>query len=68
MMKKKMDVTCIISSLVCLVPMILSIVLYSDLPEKMPIHWEATGATPHPSSYYFEVFFAKIPIDITSVY
>lgn len=49
-MKKKMDATCIISSFVCLVPMILSIALYSSLPEQLPIHWDATGAADHYAS------------------
>ncbi|WP_289396240.1 DUF1648 domain-containing protein [Bacillus sp. DX1.1] len=42
-MKKKIDLTCMISSVVCLLPMILSVVLYSDLPEQIPIHWDVKG-------------------------
>ncbi|WP_459503518.1 DUF1648 domain-containing protein [Bacillus sp. C1] len=55
-MKKKIDVTCIMSSFVCLVPMILAIVLYSDLPEQMPIHWNATGAADHYVSKNMVIF------------
>ena len=67
MMKKKMDVTCIISSFVCLVPMILSIVLYSDLPEQMPIHWGATGGADHYVSKNIVVFGMPLIMLVTNV-
>jgi uncharacterized membrane protein len=32
------------SSVVCLLPIILSLVLYADLPEQIAVHWSGTGS------------------------
>ena len=42
-MLKKNKSTIILTSLVCLVPMIIGLLLWNKLPEKMPIHFDANG-------------------------
>lgn len=38
------DKLAVITTLVCLLPVIFSILVYQDLPERMAIHWGADGA------------------------
>ena len=33
----------LLTSLVCLLPLIMSLVVYPDLPEQVAIHWDSTG-------------------------
>lgn len=33
----------ILSSIVCLLPFVLSIILYDDLPQQVAIHWNSAG-------------------------
>ena len=43
-MKTKNNTTvAILSSIVCLLPLILSIAVYNDLPEQIAIHWGVSG-------------------------
>lgn len=42
-MKNKPWIQAIITTLVCLAPMILSVMFWDNLPEQMPIHWGADG-------------------------
>lgn len=42
-MLKKNKSTIILTSLVCLVPIIIGLLLWNKLPEKMPIHFDASG-------------------------
>jgi uncharacterized membrane protein len=42
-MKRNMDKTLIITVLVCLLPIILSLVLYNSLPKQIAIHWDSAG-------------------------
>ncbi|MEG1390948.1 MAG: SdpI family protein [Angelakisella sp.] len=42
-MKKKIDRTLIATTLVCLLPMLLGILLYNKLPDSIPIHFNAAG-------------------------
>jgi hypothetical protein len=37
------DKLLIISTVICLLPIILSLILYDKLPDKMPIHWDIKG-------------------------
>lgn len=43
-MKKKTNSTLIITTLVCLLPVILSLVLYDRLPAQIAVHFDHTGA------------------------
>ena len=43
MEKKSNLVTAIVSSVVCLLPIILSVMVYNDLPERMPMQWNFAG-------------------------
>lgn len=49
-MKKNEKITTLITTLLCLLPIILTMYLYNDLPDKIPIHfdanWNADGYAP----------------------
>jgi len=42
-MKKNNLAVMVLSSVVCLLPVILSLAIYDDLPEQVAIHWDITG-------------------------
>lgn len=54
-MKTKFDRLMVISTLVCLLPVILSLIMYDKLPDKMPIHWDIEG---NPDNYGSKAFVA----------
>lgn len=54
-MKVKVDKLMIISTLICLLPLILSLVMYDKLPDTMPIHWDING---NPDGYGSKAFAA----------
>lgn len=54
-MKKKVDKLMIISTVICLLPIILSLIMYDKLPDKMPIHWDIEG---NPDNYGSKAFAA----------
>lgn len=54
-MKTKFDRLMVISTLVCLLPVILSLIMYDKLPDKMPIHWDIEG---NPDNYGSKAFAA----------
>lgn len=41
--KKLIDTTTVVTSVVCLLPMLYSALVYADLPEQVAIHWGADG-------------------------
>jgi len=47
-MKMKVDKLLIISTVICLLPIILSLIMYDKLPDRMPIHWDIKG---NPDNY-----------------
>ncbi|MCE5236149.1 MAG: SdpI family protein [Clostridiaceae bacterium] len=55
MKTKNNHVVMILSSVVCLLPIILSLVVYNELPEKIAIHWDVTGS---PDNYASKAFAA----------
>jgi len=42
-MKRKIDRTLIITTLICLLPIVIGLVLYDKLPNQIAIHWNAVG-------------------------
>ena len=52
-MKTKVDKLMIISTVICLLPIILSLIMYDKLPDKMPIHWDIEG---NPDNYGSKAF------------
>lgn len=42
-MKSKVDITMIITTLICLLPLLLALVLYNQLPNEIAIHWDSVG-------------------------
>lgn len=53
---KKIDKTAIITSLVCLIPIIIGIIIYNKLPEQLPTHFDFKGEVDSYSSKNFTVF------------
>ncbi|SCP99600.1 SdpI family protein [Anaerobium acetethylicum] len=54
-MKKKMDKMMMISTAVCLLPILLSLIIYDRLPDQVVIHWNAAG---EPDDYASKAFAA----------
>ena len=54
-MKIKVDKLLIISTLICLLPIVLSLAVYDKLPDTMPIHWDIEG---NPDGYGSKAFAA----------
>ena len=51
--KIKIDKLLIISTFICLLPIILSLIMYDKLPDRMPIHWDVEG---NPDNYGSKAF------------
>ncbi|MGE7823560.1 SdpI family protein [Paenibacillus sp. NPDC093718] len=47
-MRKKNSSMLVITTLICLLPIILSMTLYNQLPEQVAVHWDAAG---NPDNY-----------------
>lgn len=43
MVKKKTDITLIVTTIICLIPGILAVLIYDDLPMQIPIHFDYAG-------------------------
>ena len=59
--------TMILTCLLCLLPMALGLYFYKELPEQMPIHWNAAGEVDGYASkalavFGFPVFFAALEV------
>lgn len=54
-MKKKIDFLMIITTIICLFPMILSALVYNQLPEQIAVHFDAAG---NPNGYASKKFAA----------
>ncbi len=52
-MKIKIDKLMLITTIICLLPIILSLVMYDKLPDQMPIHWDVYG---NPDNYGSKAF------------
>ena len=46
----------VLSSLVCLMPILLGVLHYSALPENMPIHWDVSGSPDNFAAKPFVVY------------
>lgn len=53
MMKKRTDNKILLSSIVCLLPMIVSLLIYKTLPNELPIHFNFKGDIDGYSSKFF---------------
>ncbi|MGG3799377.1 SdpI family protein [Metabacillus fastidiosus] len=42
-MKRKVDMTLVTTTLICLLPIVLALVLYNKLPNQIAIHWDSAG-------------------------
>lgn len=55
-MNKSISRTLVMTTLVCLLPIVLALFMYNDLPEQMPVHWNAAGDIDRYMSKPFVVF------------
>ncbi|MBI9095957.1 MAG: DUF1648 domain-containing protein [Sphaerochaeta sp.] len=55
-MDRKTDKTMVITTLVCLMPLILSAILYDRLPEQIPIHFDVAGEADNYASKALAMF------------
>lgn len=64
-MKMKIDKVLIISTVVCFLPMILSLMLYEQLPDQIAVHWDTAG---NPDNYASKAFAAfGLPIMMAAI-
>ena len=55
-MQRRIDRTLIISSLACLLPVAFALVVFDQLPARIPIHWGSTGTPDNYASKSLAVF------------
>lgn len=55
-MKSKISLQELLTSLLCFIPMIIGIIIYNDLPDTVPIHWNAVGEIDDYASKSIAVF------------
>lgn len=48
-MKKKLDMNLLITTVICLLPILLSLILYDRLPDQIAIHFDSSG---NPDNYF----------------
>ncbi|MDI9442210.1 MAG: DUF1648 domain-containing protein [Bacillota bacterium] len=48
--------TLLLTSLVCLLPLVMSVVVYKDLPDRVAIHWDSSGKPDNFASKAFAAF------------
>jgi len=64
-MKIKIDKVLIITTVVCFLPIILSLMLYNQLPDQIAIHWDIDG---NPDNYASKAFAAfGIPLMMAAI-
>ncbi|MFB4329649.1 SdpI family protein [Paenibacillus sp. CR_12] len=63
-MRKKNSSMLVLTTLICLLPIILSMTLYSQLPEQVAVHWNAAG---NPDNYVPKAVAAFVLPLITAV-
>lgn len=55
-MKKKIDIVLITSTIACLLPILLMVGLYNQLPEQIAIHWNSSGEVDNYAPKAFAAF------------
>ena len=55
-MKNKIDKSMVISSILCLLPILFGLIVYEDIPDQIAIHWNAEGIADNYASKTFAVF------------
>ena len=53
---KKMNRSLVVSSLVCLLPVLVGLLFYGRLPDRIPIHWDSAGEVDNYAAKAFVVF------------
>ncbi|WP_242844611.1 SdpI family protein [Clostridium novyi] len=66
-MKKKVDRTMIITTVVCLLPIIFSLMVYDKLPEKVPIHWNGEGVIDNYASKPVGAFLLPVVMAVVNI-
>lgn len=55
-MKKNINLSVILTSLICLIPFVLSVIFYKELPDLVATHWNSSGVPDGYSSKMFAAF------------
>ncbi len=67
-MNKKINKTLIISTILCIIPMIASLLLYNKLPEKIPTHFNLNGEVDSYGSKFFVCILLPIILCIGNLF
>lgn len=67
-MNKKTDMILITTTIICLIPIILGIILYDQLPEQIPIHFDSAGNPDNYLSKVLTVFGLPVLLALLNVY
>ncbi len=67
-MSRKIDKTMLITTLVCMGPLILSAVLYGRLPDQIPIHFNLAGESDNYASKAFGAFILPLLLALLNVF
>jgi len=67
-MDRKTDKTMVITTLVCLMPLILSAILYDRLPEQIPIHFDVAGEADNYASKAFGALVLPLLLALVNVF
>ena len=66
-MNRKIDKTMLITTLICLLPLILSAFLYERLPDQVPIHFNLAGVADSYASKAFGAFILPLILAVSNV-
>ncbi|HKM05863.1 MAG TPA: DUF1648 domain-containing protein, partial [Sphaerochaeta sp.] len=66
-MNRKTDKTMLLTTLLCLLPLILSAFLYERLPSQIPIHFNLEGIADNYASKAFGAFILPLLLAFTNV-
>ncbi len=67
MKKNRLDGDIILGSLICIIPMLIGIVFYKDLPDTMAIHFSQSGEANGFASKYFIVFIMPVLFAVLNI-
>jgi len=67
-MKSKPDRTLIITTIMCLIPIILGIILYNKLPDKIPVHFDNAGTPDRYFTKAITVFILPVAMSFINLY
>ncbi len=67
-MKKKINLSMVLTTIICLLPVILSVILYSQLPDKIPIHFNISGQPDNYAAKFVACFILPFAFAILNLF